>query len=73
MLTKKMSKLNRSVGMPCNLQNIVILFRSYRDVIYDKAYDNSFNEKQKSIQCNTAALVVIGGMKKMSPENIYLE
>ena len=76
------SKPNRIIGIIRNLQNVftrsplLALYRSfarphldYGDIIYDKAYNESFKSKLESIQHN-AALGITGTVKGSSREKL---
>ena len=57
-------RVNKTIGLPCKLQNILLreslitiyksLIRPYLDcgdIIYDGAYNSSFDQNIESIQC----------------------
>ena len=77
------SKVNRIIRIIRNFQNLLprsallTIYKSfarpsldYDDIIYDKAYNESFKSKLESIQYN-AALAIIGAIKRSSREKIY--
>ena len=84
-LSKVESKVNKTISIICKLQNVVpspallTIFRSfvrphldYGDIIYDKAYNESFHAKLESLQYN-ASLAITGAIKGSSTEKIYEE
>ena len=84
-LGNSQSKVNRIIGIIRKLQNVLprsallTIYKSfarphldYGDVIYDKAYNESFKSKLESIQYN-AALAITGAIKGSSTEKIYSE
>ena len=84
-LSKVETKVNKSVGIIRKLQNVLLrsaLLRVYKsfirplldygDIIYDKAFNESFHEKLESLQYN-AALAITGAMKGSSTEKLYEE
>ena len=84
-LSKVESKVNKTIGIIRKLQNVLprpallTIFRSffrphldYGDIIYDKAYNESFHAKLESLQYN-AALAITDAIKGSSTEKIYEE
>ena len=84
-LSKVESKVNKTIGIIRKLQNVLprpallTIFKSfirpnldYGDIIYDKAYNESFHAKLKSLQYNTS-LAITGAIKGSSTEKIYEE
>ena len=84
-LSKVESKVNKTIGIIRKLQNVLprpallTIFRSfirphldYGDIIYDKAYNESFHAKLESLQYN-ASLAITGAIKGSSTEKIYEE
>ena len=81
-LSKVETKVNKSVGIICKLQNVLpqsallTVYKSfirplldYGDIIYDKAFNESFHEKLDSLQYN-AALAITGAIKGSSTEKL---
>ena len=84
-LSKVESKVNKTIGIILKIQNVLprpallTIFRSfirphldYGDIIYDKAYNESFHAKLESLQYN-ASLAITGAIKGSSTEKIYEE
>ena len=84
-LSKVESEVNKTIDIIRKLQNILprpallTIFRSfirphldYGDIIYDKAYNESFHAKLESLQYNTS-LAITGAIKGSSTEKIYEE
>ena len=84
-LSKVETKVNKSVGIILKLQNVLprsallTVYKSfirplldYGDIIYDKAFNESFHEKLESLQYN-AALAITGAIKGSSTEKLYEE
>ena len=82
-LRKIQPKVNRIIGIIHNLQHVLprsavlTIYKSfarphldYGDIIYNKAYNESFKSKLESIQCN-AALAITDVMKGSSREKLY--
>ena len=77
------TKVNKSIGIIRKLQNVLpqsallTVYKSfirplldYGDIIYDKAFNESFHEKLESLQYN-AALAITGAIKGSSTEKLY--
>ena len=84
-LSKVKSKVNKNIGIFCNLQNVrprsalLTIYRSfirphldYGDVIYDKAFNESFHAKLESLQYS-ATLAIAGAIRRSSTEKTYEE
>ena len=84
-LSKVESKVNKTIRIIRKLQNVLPLsalltihksfIRShldYRDIIYDKAFNESFHAKLESLQYN-AALAITGAIRGSSTEKNYEE
>ena len=84
-LRKVESKVNKTIGIIRKLQNVLprptllTIFRSfirphldYGDIIYDKAYNESFHANLESLQYN-ASLAITGAIKGSSAKKIYEE
>ena len=84
-LNKVESKANKTMGIIRKLQNVLpqsallTIYRSfirphldYGDIIYDKAFNESFHAKLESLQYN-ATLAITGAIKGSSTEKIYEE
>ena len=84
-LSKVESKVNKTIRIIRKLQNVLPLsalltihksfIRShldYRDIIYDKAFNESFHAKLESLQYN-AALAMTGAIRGSSTEKNYEE
>ena len=84
-LNKVESKVNKTIGITCKLQNIfpgsalLTIYKSfirphldYGDIIYDKAFNESFQAKLESLQYN-ATLAITGAIRGSSTEKIYEE
>ena len=84
-LSKVESKVNKTIRIIRKLQNVLRLsalltihksfIRShldYRDIIYDKAFNESFHAKLESLQYN-AALAMTGAIRGSSTEKNYEE
>ena len=84
-LSKVETKVNKSVGIILKLQNVLprsallTVYKSfirplldYGDIIYDKAFNESFHKKLESLQYN-AALAITGAIKGSSTEKLYEE
>ena len=84
-LSKVESKVNKTIRIIRKLQNVLRLsalltihksfIRShldYRDIIYDKAFNESFPAKLESLQYN-AALAMTGAIRGSSTEKNYEE
>ena len=84
-LSKVETKVNKSVGIIRKLQNLLprsallTVYKSfirplldYGDIIYYKAFNESFHEKLESLQYN-AALAITGAIKGSSTEKLYVE
>ena len=84
-LNKVESKVNKTIGIIYKLQNVLprsallTIYRlfirphlDYGDMIYDKAFNDSFRTKLESLQYN-ATLVIIGAIIRFSTEKIYKE
>ena len=82
-LSKVETKVNKSVSIIRKLQNVLprsallTVYKSfirplldYGDIIYDKAFNESFHEKLESLQYN-AALAITGAIKGSSTEKLY--
>ena len=82
-LSKVESKVNKTIRIIRKLQNVLPLsalltihksfIRShldYRDIIYDKAFNESFHTKLKSLQYN-ATLIITSAIRGSSAEKIY--
>ena len=80
-----MSKVDKTIGLLCKLQaalphpSLVTIYKAfirpyldYEDIIYDKAYKESFHQKLESIQYN-AALAITGTIRGPSREKLYQE
>ena len=81
-LSKIETKVNKSVGIIRKLQNVLpqsallTVYKSfirplldYGDIVYDKAFNESFHEKLDSLQYN-AALAITGAIKGSSTEKL---
>ena len=55
-----------------NHKSFIRPFLDYGDIIYDKAFNESFHEKLESLQYN-AALAITGAIKGSSTEKLYEE
>ena len=74
-----LNKVNRTIGLLRKLQNIsphgplyklfIRFHLDYDDVIYDQHYNNSFHQKQESIQYNVA-LAITGAMRGFFREKL---
>ena len=77
------SNVNKTIGIICKLQNVLprssllTIWKSfirphldYGDIIYDKAFNESFHAKLESLQYN-ATLAITGAIKGSSTEKIY--
>ena len=84
-LSKVESKVNKTIRIIRKLQNVLPLsalltihktfIRShldYRDIIYDKVFNESFHAKLESLQYN-AALATTGAIRGSSTEKKYEE
>ena len=84
-LSKVETKVNKSVGIFLKLQNVLprsallTVYKSfirplldYGDMIYDKAFNESFHDKLESLQYN-AALAITGAIKGSFTEKLYEE
>ena len=84
-LNKVETKVNKSDGIIRKLQNVLprsallTVYKSfirplldYGDIIYDKAFNESFHEKLESLQYN-AALAITGAIKGSSTVKLYEE
>ena len=84
-LSKVESKVNKTIGIIRKLQNVLprpallTIFKSfirphldYGDIIYDKAYNESFHAKLEALQYN-ASLAITGAIKGSSTEKMYEE
>ena len=84
-LKKVESKVNKNIGIIRKLQNVfprsalLTIYKSfirphldYGDIIYDKAFNESFHAKLESFQYN-AALAITGAIRGTSTEKIYGE
>ena len=84
-LKKVESKVYKTIGIIRKLQNVLpqsallTIYRSfirphldYGDIIYDKAFNESFHAKLESLQYN-ATLAITGAIKGSSTEKIYEE
>ena len=77
------SNVNKTVGIIRKLENVLprsallTIYKSfirshldYGDIIYDKAFNESFHAKLESLQYN-ATLAITGAIKRSSTEKIY--
>ena len=84
-LNKIESKVNKTIGIIRELRNVLprsallTIYKSfirhhldYGDMIYDKAFNESFHAKLESLQYN-ATLVITGVIRGSSTEKIYEE
>ena len=84
-LKKVESKVNKTIGIIRKLQHVLpqsallTIFKSfirphldYGDIIYDKAFNESFHAKLESLQYN-ATLAITGAIKGSPTEKIYEE
>ena len=84
-LKKVESNVNKTIGIIHKLQNVLprsallTIYKSfirphldYGDIIYDKAFNESFHAKLESLQYN-ATLAITGAIKGSSTEKIYEE
>ena len=84
-LSKVESKVNKTIGIIRKLQDVLprsVLLKIYKsfirshldygDMIYDKAFNESFHAKLESLQHN-ATLAITGAIKGSSTEKIYEE
>ena len=84
-LSKVETKVNKSVGIIRKLQNVLprspllTVYKSFirplldfGNIIYDKAFNESFHQKLESLQYN-AALAITGAIKGFSTEKLYEE
>ena len=84
-LVKVESKVNKTIGIIRKLQNVlprsalITIYKSfirrhldYRDIIYDKAFNESFHAKLESLQYN-ATLAITGAIRGSSSEKVYEE
>ena len=84
-LKKVESNVNKTIGIIRKLQNVLprsallTIYKSfirphldYGDIIYDKAFNESFHAKLESLQYN-ATLAITGAIKGSSTEKIYEE
>ena len=84
-LSKVETKVNKSVGIIRKLQNVLprsallAVYKSfirplldYGDIIYDKAFNESFHEKLEYLQYN-ADLAITGAIKGSSTKKLYEE
>ena len=84
-LKKVESNVNKTIGIIRKLQNILprsallTIYKSfirphldYGDIIYDKAFNESFHAKLQSLQYNTT-LAITGALRGSSTEKIYEE
>ena len=84
-LTRVVSKVNKTIGVIRKLQNVLprsallTIYKSfvrphldYGDIIYDQAYNASFQKKLESLQYN-AALAITGAIRGSSTEKLYDE
>ena len=82
-LKKVESKVNKTIGIIHKLQNVLprsallTIYKSfisphldYGDIVYDKAFNESFHAKLKSLQYNTT-LVITGAIRGCSTAEIY--
>ena len=65
-------KCPSTIGTSYNLQVIIRPHLDYADIIYDKAFNESFHTKLESLQYN-ATLAITGAIKGSSTEKIYEE
>ena len=83
--SKVESKVNKTIGIIRKLQDVLprsvllTIYKSfirshldYGDMIYDKAFNESFHAKLESLQYN-ATFAVTGAIKESSTEKIYEE
>ena len=84
-LSKVESKINKAIGIIRKLQNVlprsalITIYKSfirphldYGDMIYDKAFNESFHAKLESLQYN-ATLAITGAIRGSSSEKVYEE
>ena len=84
-LSKVESKVNKTIGIIQKLQNVlprsalITIYKSfirphldYGDLIYDKAFNESFHAKLESLQYN-ATLAITGAIRGSSSEKVYEE
>ena len=82
-LNKVESKVNKSIGIICKLQNVLprsallTFYKSfirplldYGDIIYDQVFNELFNVKMESLQYN-ATLAITEAIARSSTEKIY--
>ena len=80
-----LNKVNKTIGLLRKLQNtlprpsLLTIYKSfirphldYGDIIYDQAYNASFQQKVESIQYN-AALAITGAIRGTSKEKLFEE
>ena len=79
------AKVSRTIALLRKLQHVlprqalITIYKSfihphldYEDILYDKAFDESFHQKIKSIQYN-ACLAITGAIRRSCREKIYQE
>ena len=84
-LNKVESKVNKTIGIICKLQNVLprsallTIYKSfirphldYGDIIYDKAFNESFHAKLESLQYN-ATLAITRAIRGFSTQKMYKE
>ena len=84
-LSKVESKVNKTIGIIRKLQNLlprsalITIYKSfirshldYGDIIYDKAFNESFHAKLEPLQYN-ATLAITGAIRGSSSEKVYQE
>ena len=84
-LTAMGAKVSRTIALLHKLQHVlprqalITIYKSfthpylnYRDILYDKAFNESFHHKNESIQYNTC-VAITGTIRGSSREKIYQE
>ena len=82
-LIRVQSKTNKTIGIPCKLQNtlprqaLITIYKTfvkphldYGDILYDQVYHASFHQKLEKIQYN-ACIAITGATRGTSKEKIY--
>ena len=71
-LLRKLQKILPRPPLMTIYKSVIIPHLDYGDIIYDEAYNVSFHQKIKSIQCN-AAIAITGAIRGTSREKLYHE
>ena len=84
-LKSALNKIKKTIGLLCKFhqilprQSFITIYKSfirphldYGDIVYDRAFNESFHKNLESIQCN-AAITITGAIRGTSSEKLFQE